>query len=107
MSGSRSQDILAILRGLRVVNEAFIKENEKHLKHIWINSSIKELLEGNVKQTQECITNFSQNPTKEIKNLLNIAKETYERSYVVAAGLQELAKIPSSMKIEQVSNDVN
>jgi uncharacterized protein YaaN involved in tellurite resistance len=45
MSQSRSQDILGILRAVRIVANAMLKHQEVECKQCWENSSVKEMVE--------------------------------------------------------------
>lgn len=85
---SRSQDILGIIRGIQLVANASLKTQEAYLKHLWSNSSVREVIERNVEQTAECGKKVMTNPTQELQNIGSAVKETFERSAVVIEGIR-------------------
>lgn len=89
---SRSQDIFGIIRGIQLVLNASARTQEEYLKHLWSHSSIRDLLEKNVAQTQQCGKKVFENPTKELENIGNVLKETLERSSLVAEGVRKYAQ---------------
>ncbi|XP_017065013.1 atypical kinase COQ8B, mitochondrial [Drosophila eugracilis] len=91
---SRSaQDVAALLRGLRLLVEACGREHLAHGRHLWSNSSIRELIAENAAHTSQLVKNSSKNPTEELKKLQNSLQETGERGYVVAKGICSLLEI--------------
>lgn len=100
-----TSDILAILRGLQMVAEASCKEQRELSKHLWSNSSIRELLEENLKLSSEYLKTTAENPTEELKKLQKLLQETQERSCVVAEGVKQLAlaKISTDFKMSQIT----
>ncbi|XP_039498909.1 atypical kinase COQ8B, mitochondrial [Drosophila santomea] len=103
---SRSaQEVAALLRGLRILVEACGREHLAHGRHLWSNSSIRELIAENVAHTQQLVRHSSQNPVEELKKLQQSLQETGERGYVVAKGICSLleTKIQMSRKESGIS----
>ena len=84
-----TQDIFGIIRGIQLVANASIKTQEAYLKHIWSNSSVREAIDNNLKQTSECGKKVVNNPSQELQNISNILKESVSRSSVVVDGFRE------------------
>ncbi|XP_061390118.1 atypical kinase COQ8B, mitochondrial [Musca vetustissima] len=97
-------DILAVLRGLQIVLEQVQREHRELSRHLWANSSIRELLEENLKLGKEYLQKTGQNPTEELKKLQQLLQETRERSCVVVEGVKQLtaAKIATDFKMTQM-----
>lgn len=89
---SRSQDIFGIIRGIQLVLNASARTQEEYLRHLWSHSSIRDLLEKNIAQTQQCGKKVFENPTKELESIGNVLKETLERSSLVAEGVRKYAQ---------------
>lgn len=89
---SRSQDIYGIIRGIQLVMTASARTQEEYLRHLWSHSSIRDLLEKNIAQTQQCGKKVFENPTKELETIGNALKETLERSSLVAEGVRKYAQ---------------
>lgn len=90
---SRGQDVLALLRALKMVAEASAKMQSDCARHLWANSSVRELLEQQLKQSEDTVKKILQNPNAELEKAGGLLKETLERSAVVAEGLKQLAAI--------------
>lgn len=90
---SRAQDALALLRALKIVAEASGKMHSEYARHLWANSSVRELLEQQLKQSEDTVKKLLQNPNVELEKAGGLLKETLERSAVVAEGLKQLAAI--------------
>ncbi|CAD7086604.1 unnamed protein product [Hermetia illucens] len=88
---SRGQDIRGILRGFQILVDASRKENAANLQRLWANSSFKEVVESNLESTKKCVNQVASNPGKEFENLLNLVKESYERTSVVVEGVKQLS----------------
>lgn len=73
-------DLIAVLRGVRIVVEAGIKCQQDSTRLIWNNSSIKPLL-------MTCPTNL----TTAFKSRPDLTKDILERSLVVVQGLRQYA----------------
>lgn len=85
----RSQDILGLIRGIQLVLKESVKIQEAYLKHLWSHSSVRDAIEKSATQTSECGKKVVTNPTKELQNVGNILKETFERSSVVVEGIKQ------------------
>ncbi|XP_055642351.1 atypical kinase COQ8B, mitochondrial [Toxorhynchites rutilus septentrionalis] len=90
---SRAQDALALLRALKIVAEAAGKTQSDYARHLWANSSIRELLEQQLRQGEDAVKRIMQDPNKELKDAGSALKETIERTTVVVEGLKQLALI--------------
>ncbi|KXJ71015.1 hypothetical protein RP20_CCG021772 [Aedes albopictus] len=90
---SRGQDVLALLRALKMVAEASAKMQSDCARHLWANSSVRELLEQQLQQSEDTVKKILQNPNAELEKAGGLLKETLERSAVVAEGLKQLAAI--------------
>ncbi|KAH8300967.1 hypothetical protein KR044_007511 [Drosophila immigrans] len=101
-----AQDVLGVLRGLQIVAEACGREHLALSKHLWSNSSLRELLTENVTQTTNAVRAAQQQPGVELQKLQQLLQETGERGYVVAQGLCQLleTKIPCDLAAMQRSN---
>lgn len=88
---SRSQDIVAMLRGIQLVLGASKKTQEAYLKHLWSHSSVREIVEKGADQTSENCKRVISNPTQELQNVGNMLKETLERTSVVVEGVRQYA----------------
>ncbi|XP_075154449.1 ubiquinone biosynthesis protein COQ8, mitochondrial [Haematobia irritans] len=99
-----SSDVAAVLKGLQLVVEAACREQRELSRHLWSNSSIRELLEENIRLSTEYLKSTSQNPSEELKKIQQILQETKERSCVVAEGFRQLtaSKISSDFKMSQI-----
>lgn len=73
-------DLIGVVRGVRLVVEAGIKCQQDSTRLIWNNSSIKPLL-------MTCPTNL----TAAFKSRPDVTKELFERSLVVVQGLRQYA----------------
>lgn len=69
---------------------AAAKENETLYRHLWANSSIRELIEGNLKLSRRYLEKAAANPGAEFKSLQSLLKETRERSCVVVEGIRQV-----------------
>ncbi|KAH8411381.1 hypothetical protein KR215_003037 [Drosophila sulfurigaster] len=85
-----AQDVLGVLRGLQLVAEACGREHLALTKHLWSNSSLRELLSENVTQTTNSLRAAQQQPGVELQKLQQLLQESGERGYVVAQGLCQL-----------------
>ena len=84
-----TQDIFGIIKGIQLIANASLKTQEAYLKHIWSNSSVREAIDNNLKQTAECGKKVMSNPSEELQNINNILKESVSRSSVVVDGLRQ------------------
>ncbi|XP_034490633.1 atypical kinase COQ8B, mitochondrial [Drosophila innubila] len=101
-----AQDVLGVLRGLQIVAEACGREHLALTKHLWSNSSVRELLAANVTQTADAVRTAGEQPSEELKKLQELLQETGERGYVVAQGLCQLieTKLPCDLSVMQRMN---
>lgn len=98
------QDVLGVLRGIEMVVEAVLQERSKSCKHIWINSSLREVIEKNFKTGSEYMQTATGNPMAELKKLQEFIGETGERTYVVTEGLRQLVgtKVSQELRMRQM-----
>ncbi|XP_058451192.1 atypical kinase COQ8B, mitochondrial [Malaya genurostris] len=93
---SRMQDALALLRALKLIAEASAKTQSDYARHLWVNSSVRELLERQLQQSEDTVKKILQNPSQELEKAGGLLKETLERTAVVAEGLKQLTAISVS-----------
>uniref|UniRef100_A0A182TW32 ABC1 atypical kinase-like domain-containing protein n=1 Tax=Anopheles melas TaxID=34690 RepID=A0A182TW32_9DIPT len=93
---SRAQDAVGILRGLKIVADAVGKSQSEYAKHLWANSSVREVLEQQFATGEQSVKQVLNNPTQELEKVGGKLRETIERTAVVAEGLRQLtaAAIP-------------
>jgi aarF domain-containing kinase len=107
---SRTQDLFAVLKGLDIITRAAVKHNDIHLKHLWANSSIREILQQNTKSSEECLKKIISNPSKELEAFSKTVMETLERSSVVVDGVKQFAttnsKEPSVVTTDNKKLDI-
>ncbi|XP_022217084.2 atypical kinase COQ8B, mitochondrial [Drosophila obscura] len=92
-----AQDLIGVLRGLQLVAEACGREHLALTKHLWSNSSVRELLAENVSQTRQTVRRAGEQPGDELKKVQQVLQETTERGYVVAKGICSLLETKLSM----------
>ncbi|BFG02191.1 atypical kinase COQ8B mitochondrial [Drosophila madeirensis] len=92
-----AQDLIGVLRGLQMVAEACGREHLALTKHLWSNSSVRELLAENVTQTRQTVRRAGEQPADELKKVQQVLQETTERGYVVARGICSLLETILSM----------
>uniref|UniRef100_A0A1Q3FGP1 Putative abc atp binding cassette 1 protein n=1 Tax=Culex tarsalis TaxID=7177 RepID=A0A1Q3FGP1_CULTA len=90
---SRAQDAIALLRAVKIVAEAVAKTQGEQARHLLANSSIRELLEKQLRQGEDTVKALLANPNKELEKAGGLLKETLERTAVVAEGLKQLSAI--------------
>ncbi|KAJ2954010.1 hypothetical protein O0L34_g2223 [Tuta absoluta] len=78
-------DLIGVMRGLRMIAEAGVKVQAENTKLIWNNSSIKPIL-------QSCPTNISAP-----KPNIDLIKEIVERSSVVIQGMTKYSNINTNI----------
>lgn len=101
---SRVQDTVSLLRGLRMVLNAVSKNQEDCLRHLWANSSIRDIVEQNLKESQQKTQEFMKNPSKEFQDISQAIKEALERTSVVAEGLKQFSS--TSNKFTKPGSDL-
>ena len=99
------QDVLAVLRGLQLVAEAMCIEQRALGKHLWYNSSIRELFQNNLKYADECLKAGGQNPSEELKKLHELFEESVGRSCAVFEGVKRLARVKFSPEFKMSQQD--
>ncbi|SPP89383.1 atypical kinase COQ8B, mitochondrial [Drosophila guanche] len=92
-----AQDLIGVLRGLQMVAEACGREHLALTKHLWSNSSVRELLAENVTQTRQTVRRAGEQPADELRKVQQVLQETTERGYVVARGICSLLETKLSM----------
>lgn len=85
---SKSQELFGLLKGLQIVVRASLKTNEEYARHLWANSSVRDILEENCNRgkTKEILSN----PGKQVEEAIGLVRETLERSSVVVEGIRHL-----------------
>lgn len=103
---SRTKDTLALLKGLQLIAKASARTNEEYLRHLWANSSVRDVISSNCEQAKQFTDRITKNPNKEFENVTNALKETVERSSVVAESLYRFGVSQSTtlQKINEISN---
>ncbi|XP_055298987.1 atypical kinase COQ8B, mitochondrial [Sitodiplosis mosellana] len=103
---SRTKDTLALLKGLQLIAKASAQTNEEYLRHLWANSSVRDVISSNCVQAKQFTDRITRNPNKEFENVTNVLKETVERSSVVAESLYRFGVSQSTtlQKISEISN---
>lgn len=99
---SRSQDTLALLKGLQLIAKACVRTNEEYLRHLWANSSVRDVINANCAQAKEFTNKLTTNPNKEFENVSHILRETVERTGIVAEGVKQYSLANSKM-IQQMN----
>lgn len=79
-----SGDIVAVLRGVQIVTKAVGEQQERYVKHLWANSSIRDAISS--------LPSCKDQPI----DVSATVKESLQRGYVVLDGLRHLAKAPQS-----------
>lgn len=102
---SRAKDTLAVLKGLQLVTKASVKTNEEYLRHLWANSSVRDVIGGNCEQAKQFVDKITKNPSKEFEHVAFILKETVDRSSLVAESLYRLGLSQSATfeKLNEIS----
>uniref|UniRef100_A0A0A1XBV9 Chaperone activity of bc1 complex-like, mitochondrial n=1 Tax=Zeugodacus cucurbitae TaxID=28588 RepID=A0A0A1XBV9_ZEUCU len=97
-----AQDALAILRGIQLVAEALCREQSALCRNRWNQSSVRELLQGNLQQSANYFQKVGEQPAEELKKLQQLLQETSERTCVVVEGLRQLAVSKAPMSQQQL-----
>lgn len=80
------------------------KNQEDCLRHLWANSSIRDIVEQNLKESQKKTQEFLKNPSKEFQDISQAIKEALERTSVVAEGLKQFSS--TSNKFTKPGSDL-
>lgn len=99
---SRSKDTLAVLKGLQLVTKASVKTNEEYLRHLWSNSSVRDVIEGNCERAKQFVDMITKNPSKEFEHVTFILNETVDRSSLVAESLYRYG-LSQSVTLEKLN----
>lgn len=89
---SHSKDALAVLKGLQLIAKAASGSSEEYLKHLWSNSTVRDVLRNNCDGAKQFTNKLTSNPGKEWENVANVLKETVERSTVVAESMRQYTR---------------
>lgn len=103
---SKSNDILAVLKGLQLIAKASTRTQEEYLRHLWSNSSVRDIIDSNCEQAKEFTNKITTNPGKEFQNVANTLKETVDRSSVVVESLYRFG-VSQSTAIQKISEITN
>lgn len=101
---SRSRDTLAILKGLQLIAKASVRTNDEYLRHLWANSSFRDVVANNCVEAKRFTAKLTTQPGKEFENVSNVLRETVERSALVVESLSKFGA--SQMNIMQKVNDI-
>lgn len=99
---SRSKDTLAVLKGLQLVAKASVQTNEEYLRHLWANSSVRDIIKGNCEYAKQFTDKITKNPDKEFESVASILKETVDRSSLVAESLYRYG-VSQSATLEKIN----
>lgn len=99
---SRATDTIAVLKGLQLVTKASIKTNEEYLRHLWANSSVRDIIGANCEQAKQLTDMITKNPSKEFEHVAHILKETVDRSSLVAESLYRYG-LSQSVTLEKLN----
>lgn len=102
---SRPKDAFVLLKGLQLVAKASLQTNEEYLRHLWLNSSIRDIIGTNCNHAKHFVNEIAKNPNKEFENVTSILKETVDRSSLVAESLYRYGVSQSTMlnTIDEIS----
>lgn len=81
-----------MLKGMQIVAEALVKNQNAEMRHLWSNSSVRTALEKNLANVQACKDKVTKDPGKEVENVGNFVKESFERGGTVVEGLKMFMK---------------
>lgn len=97
---------MAVLKGLQLIAKASVRTNEEYLRHLWANSSVRDVISSNCEHAKEFTDRITKNPNKEFEGVANALKETVERSSVVVESLYRFGVSQSNtlQKINEISN---
>lgn len=85
-------DIFAVMRGVQMVTEALCHEQRELIRHLWSNSSFRELLDQNLAKRIYYLKSSGPNRIEEIQKLQQLIKESRERTCVVVEGVIQLSR---------------
>lgn len=94
---SRSNDVLAVLKGLQLIAKASVRTNEEYLRHLWANSSVRDVITNNCTRAKEFTNKITANPSKEFEDVAHFLKETVDRSSLVAESVYRYGATQSNI----------
>lgn len=86
---SRSRDTLALLKGLQLIAKASARTNEEYLRHLWANSSFRDVVASNCVDAKRFTEKLTTQPGTEFQNVTSALRETVERSALVVESLSK------------------
>lgn len=103
---SRSRDTLALLKGLQLIAKASARTNEEYLRHLWANSSFRDVVASNCVDAKRFTEKLTTQPGKEFQNVTSALRETVERSALVAESLSKFgaSQLNISDKVNEITN---
>lgn len=106
---SRSKDVLALLKGFQLIARASAKTNEEYMRHLYANSSIRDVISNNCSQARQFTDRITTNPSKELENVSYVLKETVERTALVAESLYKFGVSQSDIaqKVSQKMTEIS
>lgn len=101
-----TKDTVALLKGLQLIVKASVRTNEEYLCHLWMNSSVRDIIANNSEQAKQFTDKIIQNPNKQFQDVANLLKETVERSSVAAESVYRFGVSQSTtlQKINEISS---
>lgn len=101
-----------MLKGLQLIAKASAGTSEEYLKHIWSNSTVRDVILNNCENAKKFTDKLATNPGNEFENVAKMLRETVERSSVVAESVKQYASSASNFSIRQqegssVGNEAN
>lgn len=100
---SRSRDTLALLKGLQLIAKASVRTNEEYFRHVWANSSFRDVVASNCAEAKRFTRKLTTQPGKEYENVSSMLRETVERSALVVESLSKFGA--SQMNIPEKMQD--
>lgn len=103
---SRSRDTLALLKGLQLIAKASVRTNEEYLRHLWANSSFRDVVACNCDEAKRFTKKLTTQPGKEFENVSSVLRETVERSALVVESLSKFgaSQMNISEKVSEITN---
>lgn len=103
---SRSKDTLALLKGLQLIAKASVRTNEEYLRHLWANSSFRDVVASNCVEAKRFTQKLTTQPGKEFENVSSVLRETVERSALVVESLSKFgaSQLNISEKVNEITN---
>lgn len=83
----RTKDVIALMKGLQLIAKASVQTNEDHLRHLWANSSFRDIILNNCVHSKGLAERLNKNPGEEIENIRQLVNEFVERTAVTTDSL--------------------